>query len=161
MTVLRRRPGIASVATLGVITLTLGAARILAPEWSQHAGLDVWSYPGLQAELQATADDRTKLNAQHEQLWHQVEATDHIVGLLIGGEMSLPAAVDEIDQITHGRTGFLEALRFKHPDAVTDQQLLARYTIRKADEQLARDPDRRTRVIARLEAEYRQLPATP
>ncbi|HJZ56466.1 MAG TPA: hypothetical protein VKE74_15985 [Gemmataceae bacterium] len=159
MTVLRRRPGIASVATLGVITLTLGTARILAPEWSRHAGLDVWNYPGLTDDLRATDHDRKELEAKHERLRCQIEAADHVIELLIDGELTLPAAVDEIERITQNRSGFPGSLRVSHPDASTDRQLIVRYAIRKAAERLAEDPAQQARVLARLEAEYRQLPS--
>ena len=50
MTVLRRRPGIASVAALAGITAALSIAHLVAPEWSRAVGLDVWNLSAAQAE---------------------------------------------------------------------------------------------------------------
>jgi hypothetical protein len=156
MTVLRR-PGIVSVAALGGITLAIGVAHAVAPEWSRRTGLDVWSYPELSTREREVEDRRKELQGVHDQLRRQVEAADHVVSLLIDGELSLGDATDEILRINQGRNGFIDGLRSTYPEAHTDRQLTARYAIRKAAEQLEGDPSRQAEVLARLEAEYHRL----
>ena len=102
-------------------------------------------------------DRRKELEGTHGRLLRQIEAADHVVGLLVDGKLSLADAADEVGRINQGRPGFLDGLRSLYPAAVTERQLVARYVIHKAGERLEGDPARRAEVLARLEAEYRVL----
>jgi hypothetical protein len=158
MTVIRR-PGIASVAALAGIIAALVVAQAVAPGWARAAGLDVWNLPAVEAEYRAASDHLDDLRATHDHLQRQVGASDQVVGLLIDGRLPLAAAAEELALINRGRTGFYEALRVRHPEAASDQELAAWYALEKAVRWLAADPARRAAVSARLDAELRAMTA--
>lgn len=157
MTVIHRRPGIASATTLTGITLAVALVHAIAPEWSRAAGLDVWNLPELRQSDADTSAQWEELRDAHDRLNRQVEASDHLVIRLIEGEMSLRVAVAELARINAGRTGFVTSLGCQHPEARTDETRLARYALHKAERFLERDPSRQAEVLARLEAEYAGL----
>lgn len=157
MTALHRRPGIVSVAALGGITLAVAAAHAVAPEWARATGLDVWSYPGLVDQERATVDERKHLEASHDRLAREIEACDHVVGLLINGQLPLPDAIDEIARINHDRPGFVATLRSTYSEGLTDRQLVAQYILVKIRGVLADDPHQLAEVLTRLEAECQRI----
>jgi hypothetical protein len=158
MTVLNRRPGIASVATLGVLSLAVTAAHLVAPGWSRSAGLDLWNYPTVVADERAAIDRRVDLQATHDRFREQVEAADHIADLVIDGRLPLADAAAEVARINRDRPSFRDSLRCTFLDATTDRRRDAAYVIHKVSMRLSADPVRRDGVVARLRAEYDRLP---
>jgi hypothetical protein len=157
MTVLRRRPGIASVAVLAGITVALATAHAVAPEWSRAAGLDVWNIPAAEAERRELEDRRDDLEAVHAQLRVRVAAADHLSTQLIDGRARLADAADEVVWLNRDRDAFFRVLRLDHPSARTERELAARYLISKVADRFYDDPSGRAEATDRLEAEYRRL----
>src|SRR5262245_27942575 len=123
MTVLRRRPGIASVAVLGGITAALLTAHAVAPEWSRAAGLDVWNISTVEDEFRATQDRRDELEAEHARLLRRVALADRLGTELIDGQIRLADAADEVDRVLGpDREQFYFVLRRDHSSATTEQQ---------------------------------------
>jgi hypothetical protein len=158
MIVLRRRPGIASVAVLAGITAALVTAHAVAPEWSRAVGLDVWNLSAAEADQRESADRRDELAAQHEQLRQRVAVADHLCTQLIDGRVRLAEAADEVIEVNRDRDAFFFVLRLEHPDATTDRELAACYLIAKIAARFYDDPSRRAEATGRLEAEYQAMP---
>ena len=163
MTVLHRRPGAASVAALGVITLTVAAAHAIAPAWSERVGLDLWRYSEYVEDHRQCIERRKELAANHDRLLHQIDAGDRIAAQLIERHTSLADAAEEVGRVNEDRTGFLDSLRFSYRDAATAQRRFARYLIARVQIRLQEsgDSSRLAEVTSRLEAEYQELPTTP
>jgi hypothetical protein len=163
MTAIHRRPGAASVAALGVITLSVAAAHAVAPNWSRSVGLDVWRYSEYAADLRQCHDRRKELAAGHERLFQQMDVGDRLAAGLIDAHVSLADAADEIGRVNQDRTGFADTLRWSFGDGTSPRQRFARYLLVRARSRLedAGDPSRLAEVTARLEAEYRAMPPAP
>ena len=160
MLMIRRRPGIASVAVLSGVSAALVLAQAVAPEWSHRAGLDVWNAGAIEADLRAAEGRGDELAIEQEQLRWQIEASELIVSQLIAGEASLADVADEVTQINRSRPGFNLALRLNYPGAASDRELGARHTLDRVQRRLASDPTHRAEVMARLEAELRTITHT-
>ncbi|MFO0795895.1 MAG: hypothetical protein U0804_00305 [Gemmataceae bacterium] len=158
MTALHRRPGIASVATLAGIVLTLGVAHVVAPEWSRAAGLDVWNAGDARAELAATLARGDDLEVEHELVTTQIRGSLGVVTRLADGRLTLDRAVDELIVLNQGRTAWADGLEYAHPTAPTHRHRVARYAIEKLANEYLADPAAWAELSARLEAEYRGLP---
>jgi len=163
MTVIHRRPGAASVAALGVITLTVAAAHAVAPNWSQRLGLDVWNYSEYAADLRECTERRKELEAGHDRLLFQIDAGDRIAGLVIDRHLTLAEAADEAFQVNQGRSGFSDSLGFTYGNGTTARERYARYVIDRVRIRLedCGESSRLAEVMPRLEAEYRELPTAP
>lgn len=157
MTPFPRRAGTASVATLAGITLGIGVSSAVSPNTVRTVGLDIWNFRVVAAEYRAQAARGNRLAAVHAVLLQQIEASDRVAELLIAGELTLPDAAAELDEINRDRTDLGEVLHYSFPDAPTHRARLARYALRKVHTSLADDPSRLAAVSVRLEAEYRQV----
>jgi hypothetical protein len=160
MTVLHRRPGIASAGTLATITLALAVAHTVAPAWACEAGLDVWNLPDLQATESAERVRHEQVARSHDLLNRQIAASEAITAALIEGELSLADATDELARVNQHRVGFHAILPLLYPEASTFRARVARYAIDRVHEQLASDPTREAAVLARLESEYAAMTAS-
>ena len=158
MTVLNRRPGAASVTTLGVLSLAVSVAQLVAPRWSERAGLDVWNYSALVAEGEHEAARRADLGDVHARLHEQSAAADHVAGRVIDGRLSLAEASAEVERINADRPSFRDGLLASYPEATTHPRRLAAYVMHKVTQRLLDDPARRAEVLGRLQAEYARLP---
>jgi hypothetical protein len=158
MTVLRRRPGIASVAALAGLTVALFvAAHAAAPEWSRAAGLDVWSLSAEDAMLRVEVDRRGDLEADHNLLRRRMAVADQLATQLVDGQLRLADAADEVVRVNRDRDSFFLVLSREHPGAVTERRLAARYLIAKIEDRFQDDPSRAAEATGRLEAQYRLL----
>ena len=162
MTAIHRRPGTASVAALGVISLTIATAHAIAPAWSQSVGLDVWHYSEYAEDHRQCIERRKELQVGHERLMQQFDAADRITAQLIERRISLADAADEAGRVNEDRPGFFESLGFSYHDATTVQQRCARYLIDHVKHRLEEtgDTSHVLEIMSRLEAEYRELPTT-
>jgi hypothetical protein len=152
-----RRTGLASVATLAALTLTVGGVHALAPDWSRRMGVDVWNLPCLEAERVQKDALGDELEAHGERTFRQIEASERVAAELAAGRVSLADAVVELERVNSSRSALLAGQRAFHPDAGDDRELVARYAVSKALRIFRDDSTRRTEVMPRLEAEYRAL----
>jgi hypothetical protein len=156
-----RRPGAASAAALLALGASFVAAHALAPEWSRRAGLDVWNLPAASAQLRAAAEEREAVLADAERSARRREAANQTAAKLAAGNVPLPAATDEIAEIFRDEPAMPVALGCRYADVPAGRLRFARHTIDRATRFLDDDPDRRAVVLARLEAEYRAMCASP
>ncbi|MDB5312123.1 MAG: hypothetical protein JWO38_6325 [Gemmataceae bacterium] len=152
----RRRTGIVSAVLLTGMTGGLTLVHAVAPDWSRRAGLDVWNVIAAEGELAKATAESEALEMKGDQMHRQIEASESVVGLLVEGRMSLPAATDELLVVNAGRVRFFKNQSFSYPDTATARERVARYAIAKAQQRLSADPIRQREVSSRLWAE---LPA--
>jgi hypothetical protein len=157
MPAIHRRPGIASVATLAGIVLTLGLAHLAAPEWSRAAGLDVWNVADARAELDRTLTRGREIEAQNEHMLDQIRGSSGVAARLAAGRLTLAAAVAEAEAVNADRPGWADGLLAAHYAVPTHRQRVARYLIAKVEFRYRADPSGWAPLSARLEAEYRAL----
>jgi hypothetical protein len=151
-----RRTGLASVATLAALTLTVGVIHAVAPEWSERMGVDVWNLSEVEAEWNRTEEKGRELAAASEREIRQIEASDRVAGELAAGRLSLADAVDELCRVNAGRPAFITCQRMADPDG-TERDWVAQYAVAKAVRYPAADPARQADVACRLAAEYAAL----
>lgn len=157
MTVLNRRPGIASVTSLGVLSLAMTVVQLAAPQWSERTGLDLWNYPGLVADERDIYARSDELDAHHVRLYEQVEAAEHIAELVIDQRLTLAEAVDRIARINEDRPTFEAGLNAAYPEVTGKRHTIAAYIMHKVKERLKHDSTRLAQVQVRLESEFLQL----
>ncbi|HEX4611000.1 MAG TPA: hypothetical protein VH092_22610 [Urbifossiella sp.] len=157
MPAVRSRPGITSVATLGGFVLTVGLAQLTAPEWSRAAGLDVWHAADARQELALSLADGERIDASNQHIHDQIQVSAGIVARVAAGQLSLAAAVDELDQVNADRTAWVDGLRFAHSAVSSHRHRVAWYVIKKLESEYAADPSAWAPVAARLAAEYRAM----
>lgn len=158
MSVLKHRPGVASASAIVVLSLAFTLVQLAAPSWSERAGLDLWNYPALLADEQATKQRRNELEAAQTRLHEQVDAAEHIADLVIDSHLSLANATDRTALINEDRPIFLSGLRGAYPDSTSDRKLVARYVILKVQDRLKNDPARSADVLGRLNEEFHNMP---
>jgi hypothetical protein len=151
-----RRAGATSAATLIGLTLTVVLVQAVAPEWLQRVGLDVWNYPAALAASQSANQDAAMIDEQKEQLFQEFELSDHVCNQLVAGELSLTAAVDEMEPIMRHRAGFDYALRVWSSN-LSFRQGVARYLIRRITRVNSAQPQHLSMTQARLECEYARI----
>lgn len=158
MPAVRRRPGIASVATLAAITAAVGVAHLAAPEWSRAAGLDVWNAAADRADLRQSLARGTDLDARNAHTLEQIRGSAGIVALVGAGRLSLADAVAELDALNATRACWADGLAASQSEIPTHRRRVARYVIDKLDVQFRDDPSAWAVLAERLEAEYQALP---
>ena len=156
-----RRPGAASAAVLLGLGTCFAAAHAIAPEWSRRAGLDVWNLPFANAQLRAAAEEREAVFADAERAARRREAANQTGAKLAAGGIPLTVAADEVAEIFRDDPSRSLVLEGIYPGAPTERHRFARHAIDRAQRFLANDPDRCATVLARLEAEYREMCASP
>ncbi len=157
MPAIRRRPGVASVATLAVIVVTLGVAHLLAPEWSRAVGLDVWNAGSARADLTRTLARGEEIEAQNRHILEQIQGSGGVASRVAAGRMTLAAAAEELEAVNDGRVGWTDGLRYAYLDVPTHRLRVARYLIAKLEVRYKADPSAWAPLSARLEAEYRVM----
>jgi hypothetical protein len=159
MTTFRRR-GAAPTATLLGLVLIFVAAHAVAPRWSRDVGLDVWNFPAAQEQLQRASEEEAEVLARGEQSARRHAAAAEVVLRLADG-LPLAEATDELMELLGDDTGTLSMLSVAHRDAPTLRHAFALHAIERFRRAFEDDPARRDAVLPRLEAEYRQLDASP
>jgi hypothetical protein len=158
MAVFPRRTGAASAATLSAITLSVGLAHLVAPDWSREVGLDIWNWPAAEAGYRLHTGRGEELDDLRRRVRVQIEVTNHLAAELAAGRLSVGEAADELARVNRGRPGFDAAMGYAYPGLPDLRHRLARYGIDKGLYRLAgADPAERRAAEARLEAEYRAL----
>lgn len=152
-----RRTGIASVAALAALTLTVGGVHAVAPDLARELGLDVWNAPAA-ANAARQADERGRRLRDHADcVTRQISDSDNVGHALAAGQVSLADAVVVLAEVNTTRDGFQESLCRIHPDAGSDRERIARYAMGKVWAQLDEEPERRAEVVRRLAAEFAAL----
>lgn len=152
-----RRTGIASVAALAGLTLTVGVVHAVAPDWSRKVGLDVWNSSEAEAEARAADERRRELHDRADRVTRLMGASEHVAHALAAGRTTLADAVEALTHINDTRDGFQDTLRVYHRDATSDRERVARYAIGKVKAALAANPARRAEVLKKLGGEYAAL----
>jgi hypothetical protein len=145
----------AAALTLTALGLAAGPGPVL--HWARVCGVDVWNVRADHAEYRAARERQAELDAEHEALRRQIEASDQVITLLAGGHLTLPVAVDALEDINRDRQGFADGLEYLAPDAPTHRLRLARYAVAKVGLRTEGNADRRAEAAARLEGEYRVM----
>lgn len=148
-----RRTGIASVASLAGLTLTVGLVHAVAPDWSRRMGFDVWNIADAETDAREAAEVGRDLHAYGDRTCRQIEASDHVAHALATGRVTLAVAVQELTLINDSRPTWLAALRCSSPEGTGDPELVARYAMGKVWRSLADDPSR-AEVMAKLNREF-------
>ena len=152
-----RRPGAASAAVLFGLSISLGAAHAVAPDWSRRAGLDVWSLPALERQRLNVVEERHDVEARATDSARRRETANQIAAQLVSGAIALPTATDEIHKIFCEDVGMVITLEGSHRTAPTERLRFARHTIGRAERLLVGEPARCAALRARLEVEYREM----
>jgi len=126
-----RRAGVASLAALAGLSITIGSLHAIAPQWVRHAGLDAWNWTEEKSILERERQRRIDIDATATELADRISASDAIAHAVIEGRVEWETAVDQIVEINRGREGFLLSLRAAHPRATTDRDLHAAYLLEK------------------------------
>jgi hypothetical protein len=125
------------------------------PTWPTDAGLDVWSVPSLQAELERREHQREELDEQLQVITHRIACKNEIASHLITGRLSLREAAVAFRSANANSPHFTAIMRFKYPSA-TDDELHARNAIETAA-WLLDDTTQRSELRARLDDDLEAL----
>lgn len=155
-----RRPGAVSAAVLVGLVVSLVTAQMVAPEWSRRTGLDVWNLPALDEQLRRATEERDEVLAFEEQSIKRREAAHQITKKLIDG-LPLAVGADELMEVYQNDQGIMITLETLHPHVPTVRHRFAHFAIDRVKVKLNDDPKQSQVVIARLEAEYKQLDTSP
>jgi hypothetical protein len=152
-----RRPGTASATAVLALAVFLGAGLLRSA--AERAGFGVWNAASVRQEFQHAERNRAVLEAQAHRFRHEKGQAAVVAARLIGGTLTLEAAVEELEPVLAARDGFDDAWRSRHGScyAPTFRKAVARYAINKATALLADEPGRGAEVSARLAAEYAAL----
>jgi|GEM_PF-1672255 len=155
-----RRPGAVSATVLVGLVLSLVTAQMVAPEWSQRTGLDVWNLPALDEQLRKAIEERDEMLVFEEQSIKRREAANQISKKLIEG-LPLAVGTDEMMEVYQNDHGVMITLETMHPRLPTMRHRIARFAIDRVKLRLKDDPKRCQVVTDRLEVEFKQLDASP
>lgn len=119
-------------------------------------GIDAYLGVGdVRDDIRGHQADAATLEAQRVRVLREGEASGRVAARLIAGEVSLAAAVDELEPTLRERVGFECAWPDDPPP--TFRHRVARYVMTRVGAELEGDPIRRAAVLARLDAEYEAL----
>jgi len=155
-----RRPGAVSATVLVGLATSLMIAHAAAPDWSRRAGLDVWNMAVLEEEHRVVAEQREDVEARGERAARRRDAANGIAAQLSAGTVTLPHATNQVRALFADDPGVATSLSVTYPNAPTDRLLFARHMIERTSRQLD-DSAASAAVLARLEAEYREMAAAP
>ncbi|WP_439629575.1 hypothetical protein [Gemmata sp.] len=137
-----RRTGAASAAALLGLALTA-------------LGVDAGLGTDAREEVRGHEGDAAALDAQRVRGRRESEASGRVAARVIAGDVSLSAAVDELEPALRERPGFDCAWADDPP--ATFRHRVARYVMVRVAVELGHDPAHRAAALARLDAEYATL----
>ncbi|VTR91336.1 unnamed protein product [Gemmata massiliana] len=152
-----RRPGAASAAVLVGLSISMVAAHALAPKWSRSVGLDVWNFATAEAEQQRVTDERDDIVAKGEESARRRVLADQFAARLVTRDADLATTAVVMVDLFRDAPGSRATLETMHPTLRDPRLLYARHTINRVERLMVDDPAQREAVLARLEAEYREL----
>jgi len=150
-----QRTGAVSVATLAGLLLALVFADLVAPQWCQEFGLDVWNFRAVREDARRVEEQAVSVEAQRVRLVREIELAGQTSGRLIEAKITLAEAIDELEPVLLYRVGFECSWPLDPPP--TFRHAVARYIITRVKAELATNPDKLASVSARLNAEYAAL----
>lgn len=137
----RRTGAVSAAALLGLVLAVLGS------------NLDLGV--GAREDLRRHEADAADLEAQRVRVIRETELTARVADRVARGAIPLAAGVDELEPVHRERPGVECAWPSDPPP--TFRHGVARSIIARVDGDLEADPERRTAVLARLNAEYAAL----
>jgi hypothetical protein len=141
----------ACAAALATFFVGLWAAR---PVLLHDLGLDLWTWPALQQNLDSELERRQELARRWQVALRRDEFKNQICGELIAGRITLREAVRRFEELPEPSERLQDDLRFRFPQG-TDEERLWRHVLEWADDLAADHPGRDAAALRRLREEYR------
>ncbi|MBP3959555.1 hypothetical protein J8F10_30290 [Gemmata sp. G18] len=152
-----RRPGAASAAVLVGLSISMVGAHMVAPKWSRRMGLDVWNFAAVEAEQRQVADERDEIESKGEGSARRRVLADQFAARLATRDADLATTAVIMRDLFREHPGSRLTLETMYPSVRDSRLLYARHTINRVERLLLNDPTQCETVLARLEAEYREL----
>lgn len=105
---------------------------------------------GVDRDTQAVDD------AQHQTL-ARIQINNSQVEQLLTGRTTLAEVADILLEVNRGRPGFFTCIRDSHAELTNDAETIVHYIFAKVAERLIAEPQLRSEVVPRLEAELRAM----
>jgi hypothetical protein len=134
------------------LVVVCGTITVARPGALARAGLDFWSLPALNQELQAVEADNQELDAAATAVLRRIRTKDEIVNELIHGETDLLHAAVQFRNLNAVHADYMGVLRHQFPGR-TDEECVCRNVIAYTAVVVANRSDR-AEILERLEAEY-------
>jgi hypothetical protein len=145
------------IAALSILLAAPVAVAATAPEWATAVGLDVWSIPALQAEIDDQVERERALVAQDDDIRRRIEVKETLITDLIAGRATLTDVTAQFLSLNRAQPHYLQTLRAAYPSP-TDEETVARTVLGFVATRMYAEPaDRRGEVMARLDAELSRL----
>lgn len=137
------------VALLLVLVVTL----TISPSWAAWIGLEHWSLPAMQRNLEECLHEREELEMDDEHLLQKIAIKECIVNELIARRITLAEAVDQLARLMTPRD--YEILRYVGRGQ-TDHERIARSVLAYVPPRVD-DAAERARLLRQLDAELQTL----
>lgn len=151
-----RRAGATSATTLFGLAMTIGVAHAVAPEWTVAAGLNIWEAPALSQEIETCSKHCGMVSEQIEESKNRAAIKEHVIDLLIDGQMRFKDAADQFLELNRGLPGHMATIRRSYEGA-TDEEKTARNVMAYVAQRERGSLFHRMGVRARLLAESHEL----
>jgi hypothetical protein len=151
-----RRAGASSAATLFALATAIVLAHVVAPDWTKAAGLDLWEVPALRNQTANYAKHCSELNEEIEESRNRVAIKEHLIELLVSGEMSLKDVTDEFLELNRGHNNYMIMIR-RTFNGSTDREKIARNVLAFTSQRERGSLFQRMAVMARLMNEFEEL----
>ncbi len=155
-----RRPGAASTLIVVGLAVSFGLACLAAPKWIEAAGLDVWTLPTLQKQLEAEAKGGNDLTYEIEESKRRVALKEKLIANLRAGETTLKEVVTEFLSIDQTQSDTMFLIRATYPGA-TDEEKMARNVLNFVLQRQSESPAKEAEISARLLKEMREIAGDP
>jgi hypothetical protein len=154
------RVGATSAATLFGVAVTVVLTSLIAPKWTQAAGLDVWKLPELQNQLETAAKNEVVLNAEFQDNRTRMAVKRQLIDELLAERATLKEVAAQFLSVNQSNESCIVAIRASYKGA-TDEEKTARNVIAHAVMQMSGSFTERAEVMARLSLELRKLTRDP
>jgi hypothetical protein len=151
-----RRVGKTSVATMFGVAATVLLTSLIAPKWTQAAGLDVWNLPTLQNQLETSVQNDRDMNAEIENNRNRLSLKTRLIDDLLAQRTSLKEVTAQFLIINQARQSTAFAIR-KAYEGATDEEKTARNVISLASLRMSGSFTKRAEVLSRLTSELREF----
>jgi len=123
-----RRVGATSVAAMFGVAAAVVATSLMAPKWTQAAGLDVWDLPALQNQIENSARKDLIMNAEFEDNRTRMALKKQLIEDLLAERASLKEVTARFLTINRTQESCTFAIRAGYKGA-TDEEKTARNVI--------------------------------
>lgn len=137
------------------VILVSSVAFLTRPQILGDAGLDFWSLPGLQREIDEIEESSEELGLESETAQRRIAIKDQIIVDLADGQIDLLQAATLFRNLESGHDDYFAVLRFKYAD-MSDDERLCRNVLDYAATSLAHEPTA-VAIMARLNAEFERI----